>query len=84
MYKTVIRIDGMMCSMCESHICDAIRRAIPAARQVTASKGKKEASFLTEQPVAPDALKAAIDATGYSCLGIQSVPCEKKGWFGRK
>ena len=84
MYKTVIRIEGMICSMCEAHICDAIRRAIPAAKQVAASKGKKEASFLTEQPVAPDALKAVIDATGYSCLGIRSVPYEKKGWFSRK
>ena len=30
------------------------------------------------------ALKAAIDATGYTCLGVESQPYEKKGWFGRK
>ncbi len=84
MYKTVVRIDGMMCSMCEAHICDTIRKAVPAAKKVSASKSKKEAAFLTEQPVEPDALKAAIDATGYTCLGIESGPYEKKGWFGRK
>jgi len=27
-------------------------------------------------------LKAAIDATGYTCLGIESAPFEKKGLFG--
>ena len=84
MYKTVVRIDGMMCSMCEAHICDTIRKAVPAAKKVAASKGKKEASFLTEEAVDAEALKAAIDATGYTCLGIESAPYEKKGLFGRK
>ena len=28
------------------------------------------------------ALKEAIDATGYTCLGIESAPYEKKGLFG--
>lgn len=84
MIKTTMKIDGMMCSMCEAHICETIRKAVPAAKKVAASKGKKEASFLTEQPVEPDALKAAIDATGYTCMDIRSEPFEKKGWFGRK
>ena len=84
MIQTILKIDGMMCSMCEAHVCDAIRKAVPAAKKVAAFKGKKEASFLTEEAVDLDALKAAIDATGYSCLGIESVPYEKKGWFGRK
>jgi len=28
MIKTVLKIDGMMCGMCEAHICDAIRNAV--------------------------------------------------------
>ncbi len=84
MYKTVVRIDGMMCSMCEAHICDTIRKAVPAAKKVAASKGKKEASFLTEEAVDAEALRAAVNATGYTCLGIESAPYEKKGLFGRK
>ena len=27
MYQTTLKIDGMMCGMCESHINDAIRNA---------------------------------------------------------
>lgn len=82
MFKTTLKIDGMMCGMCEAHICDAIRKAVPQAKKVSASKNKKEAYFLTENPVDKDSLKAAIDATGYTCLGIDSAPYEKKGLFG--
>ena len=84
MIKTTLKIDGMMCGMCEAHVCDAIRAAVPTARKVVASRSKKEASFLTEEAVDSDHLRAAIDATGYSCLGIESAPYEKKGLFGRK
>ena len=82
MIKTTMKIDGMMCGMCEAHICDAIRKAVPEAKKVTASKSKKEASFLTDEAVDNDFVKAAINATGYTCLGIASVPYEKKGLFG--
>ncbi|MBQ3930931.1 MAG: cation transporter [Firmicutes bacterium] len=84
MNKVVMKIDGMMCGMCEAHVNDAIRKAVPSAKKVTASRSKKEASFLTEENVDAAALKAAIDATGYDCLGIEIVPYEKKGLFGRR
>ncbi len=84
MIKTTLKIEGMMCGMCEAHICDAIRKAVPSAQKVTASRSKKEASFLTEDSVDADLLKSAIDATGYTCLDIDSVPYEKKGLFGRR
>ena len=84
MIKTTMRIDGMMCGMCEAHVCDAIRKAVPGAKKVSANRGKKEASFLTEDAVDPDSVKAAIDATGYTCLGIESSQYEKKGLFSRK
>ena len=83
MIRTAVKIDGMMCGMCEAHICDAIRKAVPSAKKVTASRTKKEASFLTEEAVDTNALKAAIDATGYTWLGVESAPYEKKGFFRR-
>ncbi len=84
MIKTVLKIDGMMCGMCEAHICDTIRKAVPQAKKVRASKGKKEAVFLTETPVDGTMLKEAIDQTGYTCLSVESGQEEKKSWFGRK
>ena len=84
MTKTTLKIDGMMCSMCEVHICDTIRKAEPSARKVSASRGKGEASFLTEEPVDAESLRAAVNATGYACLEVSSEPYEKKGWLFRK
>ena len=84
MIKTIMRIDGMMCGMCEAHVCDAIRKAVPEAKKVAASRSKKEASFLTTEAVNAERLKTAIDATGYTCSDIESAPYEKKGLFGRR
>ena len=84
MIKTTLHIEGMMCGMCEAHICDAIRKAVPAAKKVSVSRSNREASFLTEDVVDAERLKAAIDSTGYTCLGVDSAPYEKKGLFGRK
>ena len=83
MVKTTMKIEGMACGMCEGHVCDAIRKAVPSAKKVTASKSKKEATFLTEEAVDTAALKAAVDATGYTCLSVESAVFEKKGLFGR-
>ena len=32
MYQTTLKIDGMACSMCESHVNDAVRKAFPVKR----------------------------------------------------
>ncbi len=82
MIKTTLKIEGMMCGMCEAHVCDAIRKAVPSAKKVSASRSKKEASFLTKDEVDAERLKAAISETGYICLGAESAPYEKKGLFG--
>ena len=83
MIKTTLTIEGMTCSMCEAHVADAIRKAVPNAKKVKASRVKKEASFLTQEPVDAESLTAAINHTGYDCLSVESAPYEKKGWFGR-
>ena len=84
MIKTTLKIDGMMCSMCEAHINDVIRKAVPGAKKVAASHTKGEAGFLTEEAVDENTLKEAIAATGYTCTAVTSEPYEKKGLFGWK
>ncbi len=84
MIKTTLKIDGMMCPMCEAHICDVIRRAVPSAKKVSASHAKGEANFLAETAADESVLKNAIAETGYTCLSVSSEPYEKKGLFGRK
>lgn len=84
MIKTTLKIEGMMCGMCEAHVCDAIRKAVPSAKKVSASRRKREASFLTEDAVNAELLKATINETGYTCLSVESASYEKKGLFSRK
>ena len=58
MYQTTLKIDGMMCGMCESHINDTIRKAVPV-KKVTSSHAKGEAVVLTDEPLDIEAVKAA-------------------------
>ncbi len=81
MIKTTVNIEGMMCSMCEAHISDAIRNAIPNAKKVKASRSKNEATFITEDNVDDKMLKEVIDKTGYTCVSVSSEPYKKKGLF---
>lgn len=41
MVKTTLKIDGMMCGMCESHVNDAIRNAFPV-KKVTSSHSREK------------------------------------------
>ena len=84
MIKTTVKIEGMSCGMCEAHICDTIRKVIPKAKKVVASRKSSEASILTEEEIDSDALRKAITATGYTFVSCESVPYEKRGLFGRK
>ena len=80
MTKTTIQVSGMACSMCESHVNDAIRSAF-SVDKVTSSHTKGETVIVSEQPVDVEALKAAIAETGYTVTGVQTRPYEKKGFF---
>ncbi len=79
MTKTTLSIDGMMCSMCEAHINDAIRKAFPV-KKVTSSAAKNRTEILSEEPIDEAALHAVIDPTGYRLVSVKSEPYEKKGF----
>ena len=81
MIETILKIDGMMCGMCESHINDVIRSKF-SVKKVTSSHSKGESVILTEQEIGEDALRGVIEPTGYKVTGYISAPYEKKGLFG--
>jgi len=83
MKKITVIIDGMMCGMCEAHICDTIRKAIPDAKKVSASRKSGEATFLSESSIDGEALKNAIADTGYTFVSVSSEEYKKRGLFGR-
>ncbi len=87
MEKITLKIEGMMCGMCESHINDTVRQHFPV-RKVTSSHARGETVILAEQVPDEAELRRVIAATGYELKDITVEPYEKKsgflGLFGRK
>lgn len=81
MEKITVKIDGMMCGMCESHVNESIRNAF-SVKKVTSSQAKGETIILTEKDLDEKKLKETIDKTGYQLLSISKSPYgKKKGLF---
>lgn len=81
MLKTTVTIEGMQCGMCEAHICDTIRKAVPGASKVKANRRKDTAVFVTKNAYDEKALEKAINQTGYIFVDLKTEPYEKKGFF---
>ena len=81
MIETTVRVDGMMCGMCESHVNEAVRKAFPEVKKVASSHTKGQTVIQSEQALDEAKLRDTIDATGYEVKGISSKPYEKKGFF---
>ena len=83
MVQMTLKIDGMQCGMCESHVNDTLRAAFPL-KKVCSSHSKGETVVLSEEPLDEEKLRAAIKETGYDLVSISAAPYEKRGLFGRK
>ena len=83
MYKTTVRIDGMMCGMCESHVNDAIRAKL-SVKKVSSSHKKGETVIISENELTQEMITAALNNSGYTVMSVICEPYEKKGLFGRK
>ena len=80
MIQTTVEVGGMACSMCEAHINDAVRSAFPVEK-VSSSHAKGKTVILSKEPLDENALRTAIDATGYTAGEIHAETYEKKGLF---
>ena len=78
MIQPIVKVEGMICGMCEAHVNDAIRKAVPA-KNVTSSHTKGEALILTEEKPEAETSRRAIKSIGYTVTDITSSPYEKKG-----
>lgn len=80
MFKTTIQVEGMACSMCESHVQEAIRR-LGSVSKVKANRKKKEVSFLSEEILDPKTIQKTIEELGYKCKSISTSEHKKKSLF---
>lgn len=77
MIETTVKIDGMMCSMCESHVNDAIRNHLNV-KKVSASHSKGEATIISEDPISEGDIEKALDGSGYTILSVSSKPMKRR------
>ena len=80
MYKTIAKVDGMRCGMCESHVNDVVRRNFDV-KKVNASHAKGEVVIVSEQPVDEQKLRFAVGEQGYVVGTVTSEECKQKGLF---
>lgn len=85
MLKITLKIDGMMCGMCESHINDAIRNTF-TVRNVSSFHSKGTTVIITDLPVDEDLLRQTVGETGYVLAEIHTEPYDKKRFvlFGKR
>lgn len=83
MYRYTLKINGMMCGMCEAHVNDVIRKNFEI-KKVNSSHIKNQTTILCEKEIDEEILKSKIGETGYIVENIkkEEVP-EKKGFFAR-
>ena len=81
MVKITMKIEGMMCGMCESHRNDAIRRSF-AVKKVSSSRSKGQTEILAKELLDESALRKTIEKIGYSVLSVHAEEYQKKGLLG--
>ena len=80
MLKYILKIDGMMCGMCEAHINEAIRAAFNV-KKVSSSHSAGETVIITEAPLDEAKLADTVGGTGYTLVSVKDEPYENKGFF---
>lgn len=80
MVETTLKVSGMMCGMCESHINDVVRKTAQV-NKVSSSHTKGETVIVSEKELDVEKLKQAIADTGYTVTDVSTRPYEKKGFF---
>lgn len=72
MSKAVLTVQGMTCTSCERHVAAALEGA--GARDVRADWRAGEARFELADGVEEEALRAAVEETGYGPRELRAVP----------
>ena len=82
MIMLTLTIDGMHCSMCESHVNDIIRRS-EKIKKVTSSHLKNETKIILEDDLDPNKIISNLEKDGYRVLDTKKTNV-KKTLFGYK
>ena len=77
MVKTVLKIDGMSCSMCEAHMNEVIRNNFKV-NKVSSSASAGEPVIIRDAELDIPWVKKQVKEIGNKVLSYESKPYEKK------
>ena len=80
MQKAIIKIEGMRCPMCETHVNDLFRKALNP-KKVKSSHRKGETILIGDGPYDEATFIQALDGSGYKVEGVVIEPYQKRGLF---
>jgi len=75
---THLKISGMTCDSCATHVKDALEK-VPGVRSALASYPKGTAQLATEPGTSQDALTAAVAGLGYEAILADTSPASSQG-----
>lgn len=78
MVETILKIDRLVCGLCEAHVDQLIRNHFEI-QKVKSNHRKSETKIISEQPLDQNRLTEIIEADGYRIVEIQEKQLEKKG-----
>lgn len=81
MNRYKLKIDGMMCSMCETHVNEIVRKGFKI-NKVKSNHSKNEVIFTSEEDISKDTIKKVFEPTGYKVLSVEAEKNAKKKLFG--
>ena len=70
MIQTIVKIEGMMCPMCEKHVREAIEKSFDV-QEVTASHEQKQAVILSGAPLDNEKVMQTVNEAGYKAIAIE-------------
>ena len=77
MIKTIVKIEGMMCAMCEAHMTNAIKSEFNV-KKVASSHEKNITVILSDAELDPKKLEETVVGAGYKFISASSAPYKKK------
>ena len=75
-----MKVDGMQCGMCESHVNDAVRKSAKV-KKVASSHVANSMVVVAEDDVDVNVIKQGIEKEGYVVSDVEVKPYQKKGFF---
>lgn len=81
MNRYTLKIDGMMCSMCETHVNEIVRKGFKI-HKVRSNHSKNEVIFTSDEILSKEKIKQVFEPTGYKVLSISIEENVKMKIFG--